>query len=109
MGAEREGLRRGVDLAEGWAGRHPGLHRCPDLISGVDPGLFPEEKPCTALGGRGWSPEISERAWLDPRLLYESAPRSRKRTWGDTQEASRCYKHSLHSTPNPKCFVWQIL
>lgn len=71
--AEQEGrLRRSADLAEGWARGTQGSRAPGPQCSGVDRGLLPLEGLPTALGGTGWSPEISERRLAWPQTPLES-------------------------------------
>ena len=69
--AEREGrLRRGVDLAEGWAGGTQGSWAPRPQCSGVDPGLLPLRACPQPLGAEDGVLRSQRGAWLDPRLLY---------------------------------------
>lgn len=69
--AEREwGLRRGVDLAEGWAGGTQGSWAPRPQCSGVDPGLLPLRACPQPLGAEDGVLRSQRGVWLDPRLLY---------------------------------------
>lgn len=95
--AEREGrLRRGVDLAEGWAGGTQGSWAPRPQCSGVDPRLLPLRACPQPLGAEDGVLRSQRGAWLDPSLLYRVSSRILGRDWGGGHpEASRCYKYSL--------------